>query len=207
MWGWILHTIMGWLHVISIFRFREDKLWLFNAILCTGIYSMEGSIVNLPEVIRLKKKYGIYLYLDEAHSIGAMGRTGQVIEMKSGFNLFIWVDPRILVLKKVNRILAGRGVVEYFNQDVKDVDIMMGTFTKSFGAAGGYIGGSKKLVDYLRVNSHRFLSEYSRYLKLRLWSLYTRCFFDTIFWREFICGFISAQRMQPPCQRRWRSKS
>ena len=37
---------------------------------------MEGSIVNLPEVIRLKKKYGIYLYLDEAHSIGAMGRTG-----------------------------------------------------------------------------------------------------------------------------------
>ena len=41
-----------------------------------GIYSMEGSIVNLPEVIRLKKKYGIYLYLDEAHSIGALGKTG-----------------------------------------------------------------------------------------------------------------------------------
>ena len=37
---------------------------------------MEGSIVNLPEVIRLKKKYGIYLYLDEAHSIGALGKTG-----------------------------------------------------------------------------------------------------------------------------------
>ena len=42
----------------------------------SGIYSMEGSIVNLPEVIRLKKKYGIYLYLDEAHSIGALGKTG-----------------------------------------------------------------------------------------------------------------------------------
>ena len=37
---------------------------------------MEGSIVNLPEVIRIKKKYGIYLYLDEAHSIGALGETG-----------------------------------------------------------------------------------------------------------------------------------
>ena len=49
----------------------------------------------------------------------------------------------------------GRGVVEYFNQDVKDVDIMMGTFTKSFGAAGGYIGGTKKLINYLRLNSHR----------------------------------------------------
>ena len=46
-------------------------------------------------------------------------------------------------------------MVEYFNQNVKDVDIMMGTFTKSFGAAGGYIGGSKKLINYLRLNSHR----------------------------------------------------
>jgi len=102
---------------------RTHRPWKKILLVVEGIYSMEGSIVNLPEVIRLKKKYGIYLYLDEAHSIGAMGRT-------------------------------GRGVVEYFNQDVRDVDIMMGTFTKSFGAAGGYIGGSKKLINYLKVNSH-----------------------------------------------------
>jgi len=102
---------------------RTHRPWKKILLVVEGIYSMEGSIVNLPEVIRLKKKYGVYLYLDEAHSIGAMGRT-------------------------------GRGVVEYFNQDVKDVDIMMGTFTKSFGAAGGYIGGSKKLINYLRLNSH-----------------------------------------------------
>ena len=76
-----------------------------------SMYSMEGSIICLPEVIRLKNKYKAYLYLDEAHSIGAMG-------------------PH------------GRGVVDYFGIDPKDVDIMMGTFTKSFGAAGGYIGGS-----------------------------------------------------------------
>ena len=75
------------------------------------MYSMEGSIICLPEVIRLKNKYKAYLYLDEAHSIGAMG-------------------PH------------GRGVVDYFGIDPKDVDIMMGTFTKSFGAAGGYSGGS-----------------------------------------------------------------
>ncbi len=73
---------------------------------------MEGSIVRLPEVIALKKKYKAYLYVDEAHSIGALG-------------------PR------------GRGVVDYFGLDPSDVDIMMGTFTKSFGAAGGYIGGKK----------------------------------------------------------------
>lgn len=73
---------------------------------------MEGSIVRLPEVIALKKRYKAYLYLDEAHSIGALGPN-------------------------------GRGVVDYFGLDPRDVDIMMGTFTKSFGAAGGYIGGKK----------------------------------------------------------------
>ena len=38
---------------------------------------MEGSLVNLPEIVRLKKKYNAYLYLDEAHSIGALGKTGR----------------------------------------------------------------------------------------------------------------------------------
>lgn len=73
---------------------------------------MEGSIVRLPDIIRLKKKYKAYVYLDEAHSIGALG-------------------PH------------GKGVVDYFGVNPKDVDIMMGTFTKSFGAAGGYLGGSR----------------------------------------------------------------
>ena len=76
--------------------------------------SMEGSIVKLPDILRLKKKYKAYVYLDEAHSVGAMG-------------------PH------------GRGVVDYWDCDPTDVDIMMGTFTKSFGSAGGYIGGSKVL--------------------------------------------------------------
>ena len=73
---------------------------------------MEGSIVALPEVVRLKKKYKAYLYLDEAHSIGALG-------------------PH------------GRGVTDYFGIDPREIDIVMGTFTKSFGAAGGYIGGKR----------------------------------------------------------------
>jgi len=46
-------------------------------IIVEGIYSMEGSICNLPGIIALKKKYNAYLYLDEAHSIGAMGATGR----------------------------------------------------------------------------------------------------------------------------------
>ncbi|XP_073711669.1 serine palmitoyltransferase 2b [Misgurnus anguillicaudatus] len=102
---------------------RTHRPWKKILIIVEGIYSMEGSIVRLPEIIALKKKYKAYLYLDEAHSIGALG-------------------PR------------GRGVVDYFGLDPTDVDIMMGTFTKSFGAAGGYIGGKKELIDYLRSHSH-----------------------------------------------------
>ncbi|KAM4690297.1 serine palmitoyltransferase 2 [Rhinophrynus dorsalis] len=102
---------------------RTHRPWRKILILVEGIYSMEGSIVRLPEVIALKKQYKAYLYLDEAHSIGALGPN-------------------------------GRGVVDYFGLDPRDVDIMMGTFTKSFGGAGGYIGGSKVLIDYLRAHSH-----------------------------------------------------
>lgn len=75
-------------------------------------FSMEGSLCKLPELIELKKKYKAYLYLDEAHSIGAMGS-------------------------------RGRGVVDYWKCNTSDVDVLMGTFTKSFAAAGGYIAGKK----------------------------------------------------------------
>lgn len=86
--------------------------WKKIFIVVEGVYSMEGTIVNLPKVIELKKKYKAYLYLDEAHSIGALG-------------------PH------------GRGVIDYYNCNSRDIDVLMGTFTKSFGSAGGYIAGSK----------------------------------------------------------------
>jgi serine palmitoyltransferase len=92
-------------------------------IIVEGIYSMEGAMANLPEIIKLKKKYKAYLYLDEAHSIGAIGPN-------------------------------GKGVVDYFQCNPKDVDILMGTFTKSFASAGGYIAGTKQLIDYIKMNSH-----------------------------------------------------
>ena len=47
----------------------------------------------------------------------------------------------------------GRGVVDFFGVDPGDVDLMMGTFTKSFGAAGGYIAGASDVISYLRINS------------------------------------------------------
>jgi serine palmitoyltransferase len=48
----------------------------------------------------------------------------------------------------------GRGICDYYGVDPSNVDILMGTFTKSFGAAGGYLAGKKEIVDYLRLTSH-----------------------------------------------------
>ncbi|KAF2368225.1 Aminotransferase class I/classII [Trinorchestia longiramus] len=101
---------------------RTRRPWKKVFIIVEGIYSMEGSICNLPRLIEIKKKYKAYLYVDEAHSIGALGPN-------------------------------GRGVVDYYGCNPRDVDILMGTYTKSFAAAGGYIAGSKALINHLRINS------------------------------------------------------
>lgn len=98
---------------------RTHRPWKKILIVVEGIYSMEGEMVKLKEIVALKNKYKAYLYLDEAHSIGALGRT-------------------------------GRGVCEQLGVHPSNVDVMMGTFTKSFGSCGGYIAGAKTLVDHVR---------------------------------------------------------
>ena len=98
---------------------RTRRPWKKIIVIVEGIYSMEGELCKLPEIIAICKKYKAYTYLDEAHSIGAVGKT-------------------------------GRGVCELLGVDTADVDIMMGTFTKSFGSCGGYIAGSKELIQYLK---------------------------------------------------------
>lgn len=99
---------------------RLNRPWKKIMIIIEGIYSMEGEMSVLPEIIELKKRYKCYLYLDEAHSIGALGRT-------------------------------GRGVCEQKNVNPKDVDILMGTFTKSFGAVGGYIAATPDICNHIRA--------------------------------------------------------
>ncbi|KXN65808.1 PLP-dependent transferase [Conidiobolus coronatus NRRL 28638] len=98
---------------------RTHRPWKKIFVVIEGLYSMEGSFPKLPEILALKQKYKFYVYLDEAHSIGALG-------------------PR------------GRGICDYYGVDPKQIDIMMGTFTKSFGAAGGYIAGRKSLIEHLK---------------------------------------------------------
>ena len=102
--------------------------WRKIIIVVEGIYSMEGQYAKLREIVALKKRFNAFLYLDEAHSIGAVG-------------------PR------------GRGVTDHLGIPTSEVDVMMGTFTKSFGSIGGYVAGSAALVATIR--RHAAASLYS----------------------------------------------
>lgn len=101
---------------------RTHRPWKKILIVVEGLYSMEGTMCNLPKLVELRDKYKFYLFVDEAHSIGAIGKT-------------------------------GRGMCDYFSIDPSKVDILMGTFTKSFGATGGYIASDKATVDAIRATN------------------------------------------------------
>ena len=83
-----------------------------------GVFSMEGDIVNLPEVIRLGNKYGARIMVDDAHGIGVLGKT-------------------------------GRGTAEHFGRE-EDVDLIMGTYSKSLASIGGFIAGDADIIDYIK---------------------------------------------------------
>jgi serine palmitoyltransferase len=101
---------------------KHHRPWRKIMVVVEGIYSMEGAICNLAEIVAVCKKYKAYIYVDEAHSIGALGS-------------------------------SGRGVCEHTGVDPADIDILMGTFTKSYGAMGGYVAGDKAVIDHLRATS------------------------------------------------------
>lgn len=108
---------------------RTHRPWKKILVVVEGLYSMEGSMCNLPGLIALKRRYKFHLFIDEAHSIGAVG-------------------PK------------GRGVCDYFGIDTSEVDILMGTLTKSFGANGGYVAADRMMIQKLRAtNSGVFFGE------------------------------------------------
>jgi 8-amino-7-oxononanoate synthase len=88
-------------------------------IVVEGLYSMDGDIADLKTVIAIKKRHDAILMVDEAHSLGVLGK-------------------------------SGRGIAEHQGIDPNDVDIWMGTLSKSLASCGGYVAGSQDLVDNLR---------------------------------------------------------
>jgi glycine C-acetyltransferase len=93
-----------------------------------AVFSMDGDIICLPEVIRLCRKFKALLMIDEAHSLGVLGKKGTGIEEHFG------IDPR-------------EGLI----------DIKMGTLSKTIPSIGGYVAGSAKLVNYLRHSIRPFI--------------------------------------------------
>lgn len=92
-----------------------------------GLYSMEGDFPDLPRMIEIKHKHRALLMVDEAHSIGVLGQT-------------------------------GRGIAEHFDiESPTDVDIWMGTLSKSLASTGGYIAGRGELIDMLKASAPGFL--------------------------------------------------
>lgn len=95
-------------------------------IVVEGLYSMDGDVPDLAQLIRLKRRYNAWLMVDEAHSIGVLGAT-------------------------------GRGLAEEQGVDPTDVDIWMGTLSKTLAAAGGYIAGTRALVELLKYTTPGFV--------------------------------------------------
>ena len=103
-------------------RCDPDKVKL---IVTDAVFSMEGDVANMPEIVRLAKKYNASVMADEAHGIGVFGR-------------------------------GGRGVCDHFGV-TEDVDLVMGTFSKSFASLGGFIATDKITTNFLRHHSRSYI--------------------------------------------------
>jgi len=106
--------------ILSSIDVNDSKL-----IVVDGVFSMEGDLANLPEIVKLAKKHKAQLMVDDAHGIGVMGEN-------------------------------GRGTCEHFNVE-DDVDLVMGTFSKSFASLGGFIAGGKKVISYIKHHARALI--------------------------------------------------
>lgn len=94
-------------------------------IVTDGVFSMDGDIAPLPQIVELAETYGAITMVDDAHGEGVLGD-------------------------------HGRGIVDYFHLEGK-IDIDVGTLSKAFGVIGGYVAGSKVLIDYMKQRARPFL--------------------------------------------------
>lgn len=94
-------------------------------IVVDGVFSMEGDLAKLPEIVELKHKYNCSIMVDEAHGLGVFGK-------------------------------QGRGVCDHFGLS-DEVDLIMGTFSKSLASIGGFIASDTDTINYLRHTSRTYI--------------------------------------------------
>ncbi|HBL6363175.1 TPA: glycine C-acetyltransferase [Enterococcus faecium] len=102
----------------------ESKKYKKIMYITDGVFSMDGDIARLPEIIPIVEKYGLVTYVDDEHGSGVTGK--------------------------------GAGTVKHFGLSDK-IDMQMGTLSKAIGVVGGYVAGSKTLIDWLKARSRPFL--------------------------------------------------
>ena len=90
-----------------------------------GVFSMEGDLANLPEIVKLAKKYKANIFVDDAHGIGVMGK-------------------------------LGAGTADHFGL-TNDVDMIMGTFSKSLASIGGFVAADTDTINYLKHNARSLI--------------------------------------------------
>ena len=103
-------------------RIDEDKMKL---IVVDGVFSMEGDIARLPEIVKLAKKYGANVMVDDAHSLGVLGE-------------------------------KGRGTADHFGL-TDEVDLIMGTFSKSLASIGGFIAADDATINFLKHHARSLI--------------------------------------------------
>ena len=98
-------------------------------IIVDGVFSMEGDLAPLPEIVRLKEKYNASIMVDEAHGMGVFGR-------------------------------QGRGVCDHFGV-TDQVDVIMGTFSKSFASLGGFVAADSDTINWIRHTCRSYIFQAS----------------------------------------------
>jgi 8-amino-7-oxononanoate synthase len=106
-------------------RIKRQPVEAGKLVVMDGVFSMSGDIANLKPQVEVAKEFGARLFVDEAHSLGALG-------------------PQ------------GRGTVHEFGLN-KEVDIVMGTFSKSLGSMGGFIAGDAEMIEFLKHKARCFI--------------------------------------------------
>lgn len=94
-------------------------------IVVDGVFSMEGDLAPLPELVEIKNEFGARLLVDDAHSVGVLGD-------------------------------HGRGTAEHFGVE-DEVDLVLGTFSKSFASLGGFICGDSQVIDFIQHNARSLI--------------------------------------------------
>ncbi len=94
-------------------------------VIVDGVFSMEGDIAPIPELVELCKRYGARLLVDEAHSVGVLGETGIGASEHCGL--------------------------------VDEVDLIVGTFSKSFGSIGGFVAGEDSVIHYIKHHARSLI--------------------------------------------------